>query len=214
MRRAGRASWRLSVGDDHMLSAALWTRDAAGIVVDREADDVPPRLIVPPPASDVLADEDRVAVGRDWLSWWRSLLVQKVDAHRNPPPTGVGEDWQQWVRGGLERRTAAGGPDDDFAALAHAPGLRLACRELFRGASQARTRPRLETTPWEVSERLVDEVAATHGVDPNVLDGTVAVVPTGDGWWRVLCPGLVIASEDAPTDDVLRASLESAIGSD
>ena len=211
MHVSGRRSWTVSVGDDFMLSAALWIRDAAGIVVDAGADDVPPPLLVPPATSDVLADEDLIAVGRDWLTWWRTLVVAKVDTHRNPPPVGVGEDWQRWARGDLARRRAAGDPGDDFAALAHAPGLRLACRELFRDASRARTRPHLETTPWKVHKRLVDEVSAAHNVDPNLLAGTVVVVPTGAGWWRVVDPGLVIASEDAPTDDVVRASLESAI---
>lgn len=210
MRVSGRPSWKLSIGDDFLLSAALWIRDAAGVVVV-DADDVPPHLLVPPPASDVLADEDLAAVGRDWLTWWRTLLDNRVATHRNPPPAGVGEDWQQWVRGDLADRSAAGGPDDDFAALAHAPGLRRACRELFRDAQRARSRSRLETTPWEVYERLVHEVAAAHEVEPEALDGTVVVVPSGAAWWRVLSPGLVIASEDAPTDDVVRAALESAI---
>jgi len=211
MRFSGSPSWRLSIGDDFMLSAALWIRDAAGIVVDVEARDVPPPLLVPPPASDVLADEDVVAVGRDWLTWWRTLLVEKIDEHRNPPPQGVGEDWRRWTTANLDRRRAAGAPDDDFAALAHAPGLRLACTELFRQANRARTRPRLETTPWEVYKRLVDDVAAAHDVDPNTLDGTVVAVPTGAGWWRVVSPGLVLASEDALAEDVVRAALESGL---
>jgi len=194
-----------------MLSAALWIRDAAGIVVDAEAEDVPPPLLVPPPASDVLEDEDLLDVGRDWLTWWRKLLDEKADTHRNRPPRGIDDDWQRWATANLARRRAAGDPGDDFAALANAPGLRRACVELFPSANGARTRPRLETTPWEVYKRLVDEVSAAHNVDPNQLDGTVVVVPTGAAWWRIISPGFVIASEDASTDDVLRASLESAI---
>lgn len=209
MRVASRPSWRLTIGDDPMLSAALWIRDAAGILV--EADDVPPPLVVRPPASHVLDGEDLTIVGRDWLAWWRALLAMKLDEHRNPPPGGTRKDWQQWASANFARRGAAGGPDDGFAALAHARALRRACQELFREAHRARTRPRLESTPWEVYKRLVDEVAVAHGVDRRVLDGTVVVVPTCGGWWRVLEPGFVLASDDAPADDVLCASLESPL---
>ncbi|ACZ30412.1 hypothetical protein Xcel_1381 [Xylanimonas cellulosilytica DSM 15894] len=210
MQVAGRPSWRLSVGDDPMLSATLWIRDAAGMVVDAD-DDVPPSLAVPPPPSDVLAGEDTSAIGRDWLGWWRTLMAQRVDAHRNPASHGIGADWRRWARDDLARRTAVGGPDDEFAALAGTPALQRACRELFRDASRARTRPRLESIPWTVCKRVVDDVATAHHVDPDVLDGTVIVLPTGAGWWRVIAAGVVLASDDAEPQHVLRAAFESAL---
>lgn len=209
MRSASRPSWRIELGDDSDLSAALWIRDATGIVV--EADDVPPCLTVRPPASRVLDGQDLSVVGRDWLAWWRALLEARLDRRHNPPPGGAGNALRQWAVASHARVAAAGSMSDDFAALAHAPGLQRACRELARQAHAARTRPGMESTPWPVYKQVVDEVAAARRVDPGRLDGTVVVTPTGGGWWRVIEPGFVLASDDAPTHDVVRAALESAL---
>lgn len=212
MRFAGGASWRLSVGDDELLYAALWIRDAVGLAVD--ADDVPPPLTAPPPRSDVLDGEDLAVIGRDWLGWWRALLAFKVDEHRNPPPEEIGDAWRRWVAELSVRRDAAGSPADDYAALAHAPALQRACTALFRQASRADRRPsheELVDRPWEDTRRIVDEVAARRGVDPGALEGTIVLVPTTGPWMRVLEPGLVIAAGAVPDVDTVRTALETSL---
>ena len=57
----------------------------------------------------------------------------------------------------------------------------------------------------------MDEVAAAHNLDPNLLRGDIIVVPTGDQWWRILRPGFAITSDDAPAEDVVWATLESGM---
>ncbi|RZS60671.1 hypothetical protein [Xylanimonas ulmi] len=211
MRFANRPSWSLRVGDDHMLSAALWIRDATGLVV--ESDDVPPPLLVRPPASAILDGEDLKAVGRDWLRWWRALVAIQLDRRDAPPQTTTPNSSRKWIGATYERLVDTGDPFDGFAGLAWAPALQRACVGLFPQTSRARTAPtRFETeTPWTLYRQVVHGVAAAHALDPNVLSGDVLVTPTGGGWWRVLGPGFVITSDDAPAEDVVRAAIESRL---
>ncbi|GIG21128.1 hypothetical protein Cch01nite_18520 [Cellulomonas chitinilytica] len=209
MRIASGPSWSLELGDDPFLSAALWIRDATGIVV--EADDVPPPLNVPPPSSHVLDGEDLDGVGGDWLDWWRALLAARLAQRHNPPPGGdFGEEWKQWAVTNQARWAAVGSIGDEFAGLAHAPALQRACRELGRAAHGARTTSKIQHDRAMGYGLLVDEVAATHHVDRNTLCGTVIVTPTGGGWWRLIEPGFVLASNDAPHQEIVRAALTPA----
>ncbi|WP_425956099.1 hypothetical protein [Xylanimonas sp. McL0601] len=211
MRFAGRPSWSLSVGDDQHLNAALYFRDALALVV--EGDDVPPRLAEQPPLSNVLAGADLTVVGRDWLGWWRGLLALYLE--QKHAPEGTGADWRAWVTENAARRDLIGGPADGFAGLAHAPDLQRACVALIRDAYAADRRAQgaaLGARPWAETMRVVDEVAAEHGVDPNSLSGIVVVVPTAGRWWHVVEPGAVIASRDTDGDDVIRAAFVSSLG--
>jgi hypothetical protein len=213
MRFAGRPSWRLSVGDEDLLEVALWVRDALGLPIDSA--DVPPPLADSPPRSSVLDGEDLAVVGRDWLDWWRALLALQVARRANPLREGSFPDW---VRQHSSLRHGVGGPEDDFAGLADAPALRRATVALFREAHRGvgRVGPQQER-PWEAIARVVDEVVAERGVTPGQLDGSVILLPVVGVWWRLLAPGVVLASVEAYLgpdvgDDVVRAALESSIG--
>lgn len=212
MHMVGRRSWRLSVGDDELLTAALIVRDAVGLVV--EADDVPPPLADAPPSSAVLDGEDLTAVAGDWLGWWRALVAAGVEGRRDEPPRGR-KAFEVWARRSAVRHESAGAPPD-FAGLGHAPGLRRAAVALFRDAAAHQDRASLHGTlherPWADTRRAVDEVAARRGVDPGVLDGTVIVVPTSGPWWRVAQPGFALASPHADAlDAAVSAALETSL---
>lgn len=213
MRFAGQPSWRLSVGDEWMLGVALWVRDAVGLPIDSA--DVPPPLADSPARSSVLDGEDLDDVGRDWLDWWHALLALQVARRANPLREGSFPDW---VRQCSSRLHDVGGPDDDFAGLADAPALRRATVALFRDAHRGvdRVGPQQER-PWGAIARVVDDVVAERGVTPGDLDGSVILLPVVGTWWRLLAPGVVLASVEAYLDldvgdDVVRAALESSIG--
>lgn len=210
MRPAGRPSWSLGVGDDHQLELALFVRDAAGLVV--AGDGVPPPLVVRPPLAEVLEGADPTAVGKDWLRWWRLLVRLHLESKR--APRGHGPDWQGWVVEHHRHREAAGSPSDEFAGLAHVPALRRACTVLSEAALEARRRWEKPSRGWlEGTDvgAIVREVATARTLDPNTLTGNVVVLPTVGSWWHLAEPGAVLASREAPTEEVLRAVLDSSV---
>lgn len=189
MRLAGRRSWRCSIGDSAPLALALWVRDATGLVTAPA--DAPPPLAVAPARSKVLDGQDLVAVGRDWLDWWRGLVAWEVTAHLDPP-------WPVRAARGSRPRVAdiaPVSPDDGFAALAGVPVLQEAVRALFLPAHRGLDRTSAQQErPWATIAAVVAEVAARRGVDPGVLDGNVVLLPVVGPWWHLVAPGVALAS--------------------
>lgn len=211
MRRAGRRSWRCTIGDSAPLGLALWVRDATGIVTAPV--DAPPPLAVTPARSAVLDGQDLVAVGRDWLDWWRSLVAWEVAARLDPSRP------ERVERGSRPRvsDTPPMAPDDGFAALACMPVLQQAVRALFLPAHRGLDRTSAQQErPWASIAAVVAEVAARRGVDPGVLDGNVVLLPVAGPWWHLAAPGVALASVQAwldpvSGDEVLRMVLESPL---
>lgn len=207
MFRAGAESWRGVIDTNpRLVHEALYVRDACGLgVVDDPS--VPPRLLgeVVDHTSD-LTLETRQSAGKQWLSWWHSMIV-----FEGAQQLGT----LQLPGAGIERHEALAAVYEslldwpEFDVLADQPALREAVRASYEDASRwqserSHEEARARRTRGEfghgafrpIAEALVERL----GVQPGRLRAGVLVIGVEGEWSSLVVPGVLCCSESIVAD--------------
>lgn len=213
MHVAGRPSWQFEYGNGHCshLRAALFARDAAGLVV-------PPRPDVPPPLTAewldgglaaglaALTAADLAAAAGQWLEWWGALLASTVaEADSRPSPDADVAEVLAW----LANRHAAVFDPPDFGSLATMPELRIVAQAAQQ--THPRVPDRSGSFDFSLIRSIAEQTAADFGVPIDAIDGTAHVLDVQGSWWHVAGPGCVLCSPAATTDPAAAAELLRAV---
>lgn len=197
MQTVGTASWRLSESVSQLLGIALYSRDAAGLVLpDAES---PPPLRGPVLVNSSLDPAERLLGGAQWAEWWHRLVAFEV---RSGQPLGDA-DRRATMRARVEERQRLLDPPD-FTSLADRPELRAAVRNSFDAAHrlERHTHAASESThvPWALASEVAEQVAFDRGVPLDAIDAVVLVVDVAGPWWRRVAPGAVLCSPAVGAD--------------
>jgi hypothetical protein len=124
MRLAGSDSWKFDEPDSQMLESALYTRDAANLVM-MPAADIPPALDREVPRRDELVrTDDRDLASHRWVVWWRRLIDQVAyEANHGTFRRSANAVEQP---GPMDRAREDVFDPPDFRSLADMPALRAA----------------------------------------------------------------------------------------
>jgi hypothetical protein len=218
MRRAGSESWLFAYGIDQLPHAALYVRDATGLLPPRDPV-VPPRLVQSQARyRHVLDDAGRADAGAQWLRWWRALV------------TGSAQAQYAASRGDLDDARSITDlsrgiwPDDQGVIAALGPGDQTALSQAVRAAFEPGSRwnsryrpPQPETDlslfEWHLVRDTAEDLARRHRVNPGALRG-YAVVLLVHGKWRAAFDGAMACSLTCAGDpDSARAVVTEAFES-
>lgn len=162
MRRLGRPSWQVEVGDRQVLAVVLYIRDAAGIAQTAAPVDLPDLAPSVRTSGTVPASPEATA---QWNTWWARALTMGP-------------------RAGLELQPP------NFAAFADAPALQDLLGEHFDAAqrwSSDRTRSSAAANPADLPlGDLVSEIEHRLGRAAKPFNLRLDAVPVaGRGLWTV-----------------------------
>jgi hypothetical protein len=192
-----KSSWRLAESDGSRLHLALCIRDAGGLNVPN-AGDVPPALIDPPDPISSLGVPGTSLAGRQWLEWWRSLLLLEERQHAGEP--GVQFDRQaarQFVR---EAQRVFDPPN--FDSLIKHPELQVIAKIV---AGKALNHRHGEVSKAPSAHFTHDEMATAASLSSlSNPAGIVVTLNVVGVWFCIPKRGLALCSSEALEDPQAR----------
>lgn len=212
MQSSRSTSWRFRQGNSQLLHLALFTRDAAGLVIKSSADIPPPLTWDPADHGEVINADQRAEAATQWVEWWSRLLAHVVeDAKRSQNESG-GEVTER-LRLMAEWQDRAFDPPE-FQSLANSPALQNAVIATFEEGLEwfNRSGPDVEhvTTSesfdGEVVRNAAENLAAERGVPLGDLRAVIHILDVQGMWSYLVAPGCALCSRSL-TGDANAASL-------
>jgi hypothetical protein len=208
VQRAGSASWRIGIGGDQAVHAALYIRDACRLTPT--GPDVPPPLAGDVAAADpFLTDADVAVASVGWLDWWLRLVHVEGAAELGEfTVDGFSDD-------GRARELAAYQAVFDppeFESLAPCPPLRDVARRIsgpallwWRGnrhdMNEVGHADRMVT--WSSRRSVAEAVIEEYQVSPGRVRAGVIVLRVVGKWSRIPEPGVLLCSFETLGDESL-----------